>query len=200
MPTASEQADAGEPDSTPGPSARPPLSPQMSAAEFSRWYWTVAELRPFARELGIASTGVKAELSARIAARLAGETPPPPPKRARGRLQPPLSEDTVIPEDVVLSRELRDWFAAQIGPTFHSDGHMRDFMRNGTGRTLGDAVAHWYATRDSPRPEISPQFELNRFTRAWHTANPGGSTADLKRAWQEYRNTPADAREMPAKN
>lgn len=178
---------------------RPPLSPQMTTAEFRRWYWTVAELRPFARLLGITSTGVKAELSARIAAKLSGQTSPPSPTRARARLQPPLTEDTVIPEDVVLSRDLRDWFTTQIGPGFHSDQHMRDFMRNGAGRTLGDAVAHWYATRDAPPPVIGAQFELNRFTRAWHAANPGGTAADLKRAWQEYRNTPVDEREVPGR-
>jgi hypothetical protein len=96
---------------------------------------------------------------------------------------------------VVLSRELRDWFAAEIGPQFHSDQHMRDFMRQGSGRTLGDAVDHWYATRDAPRPEISGQFELNRFTRDWRAGNPDGTREELLAAWAQYRDTPADERQ-----
>lgn len=166
----------------------------MSADEFTRWYWTVAELRPFARELGVSSSGVKGELSARIAARLAGQDAPPEPRRRRTRLQPPLTKDTVIPDGVVLSRELRDFFVEQIGPQFHSDQHMRAFLRDGHGRTLGDAVDHWYRTRDAPAPAIGEQFELNRFTRSWYAKNPGGSRADLLAAWAAYRAAPADRR------
>lgn len=167
----------------------------MAAAEFSRWYWTVAELRPFAQTLGVSSAGVKAELSARIAAALRGERPQASPSSTRrARLEPPFTRATIIPAGVVLSRQLRDWFVAEIGPQFHSDQHMRDFMRAGAGQTLGEAVDHWYATRDAPRPEIGAQFELNRFTRQWRAANPGGSHAELLTAWAQYRATPADER------
>ena len=181
---------------SPTPSHRPPLTPQMTPDEFARWYWTVAELRPFARALGITSTGTKLELSDRIAARLAGREPKAAPRGRRTRLTPPLTATSVIPEGVVLSRELRNWFTAEIGPQFHVDQHMRDFLRNGAGHTLEDAVGHWYATRELPRPEIAVQFELNRFTRAWRAANPHGSTAELRRAWQNYRNSPTDQRTM----
>lgn len=182
--------------SAPVPPSRPALSPEMDAAEFSRWYWTVAELRPFAQTLGVSSAGVKAELSARIAAALRGDAPTvAPASPARQRLTPPLTRATVIPAGVVLSRELRDWFVAEIGPQFHSDQHMRDFLRTGAGRTLGDAVDHWYATRDAPRPEIGAQFELNRFTREWRSANPGGSREELLAAWAQYRATPSDLRD-----
>ena len=177
------------------PPNRPALDAQLPAAEFRRWYWTVAELRAFAMQLGIPSTGVKAELNARIAAALSGEELPSAPRQQRNRLLPPLTRETVIPPGVVLSRELRDWFAAEIGPQFHSDQHMRDFMRQGSGRTLGDAVDHWYATRDAPRPEISGQFELNRFTRDWRAGNPDGTREELLAAWAQYRDTPADERQ-----
>lgn len=170
----------------------------MAAAEFSRWYWTVAELRPFARALGVSSVGVKADLSSRIAAALRGDTPPPAARGpARQRLAPPFTRATVIPAGVVLSRELREWFVSEIGPQFHADQHMRDFLRAGAGNTLGDAVDHWYATRDAPRPQIGAQFELNRFTRAWRVANPGGSREELLAAWAQYRASPADQRHSP---
>lgn len=183
--------------SHPQPPARPELVPDLDAQEFTRWYWTVAELRPFAQTLGVSSAGVKSELTARIAAALRGEKLPEVARPTRQRLEPPLTPATVIPPNVVLSRELRDWFAEQIGPQFHSDHHMRDFMRNGAGRTLGEAVDHWYATRGAPRPEIASQFELNRFTRQWRAANPGGSRDELLAAWAQYRATPADQRDAP---
>lgn len=176
------------------PPNRPALTEDLPAAEFGRWYWTVAELRAFAKQLGIPSTGVKTELTARIAAALGGEPLPPAPSRQRNRLEPPLTRQTVIPPGVVLSRELRDWFVAEIGPEFHSDHHTREFLRDGAGRTLGDAADHWYATRDAPRPEISPQFELNRFTRAWRADNPDGTREELLAAWAQYRATPVDER------
>ena len=64
-------------------------------------------------------------------------------------------------------------------------------------RTLGEAVEHWHATRSAQRPAIGPQFELNRFSRAWHRAHPGGSRADLLAAWSSYRSLPVDARPAP---
>lgn len=70
---------------------------------------------------------------------------------------------------------------------------MRRHLAAGGG-SLADAVAFWHASRSSePRP-IDPQFELNRFTRAWHAEHPDGDRAGLLAAWQEYRALPADAR------
>ena len=177
------------------PVERPALAADLSADEFLRWYWTVAELRPFAKQLGVASTGTKGELNVRIEAALRGQTPPVVDRVRRQRLTPPLDRSTVIPAGVVLTRELRDWFAEQIGPQFHSDHHMRAFLRDGEGRTLGDAVDHWYATRDAPAPQIGAQFELNRFTRAWRAAHPDGTREQLLAAWADYRATPADQRQ-----
>ena len=69
---------------------------------------------------------------------------------------------------------------------------MREFPEQGAGRTLGEAVEHWHATRGAPRREIAPQFELNRFLRAWHEANPGGSAADARADWKAHRSAPRD--------
>ncbi len=71
---------------------------------------------------------------------------------------------------------------------------MREFIANGAGRTLGASVAYWHATRSAGPSEIGPQFELNRFSRAWHEAHPGGSRTDLMAAWREHRALPVEAR------
>jgi len=42
---------------------------------------------------------------------------------------------------------------------------------------------------------IDPQFEFNRFTRAWHATNPSGTHAELLADWKLYRSLPLDARD-----
>lgn len=73
---------------------------------------------------------------------------------------------------------------------------MRQWFAETDGtETLGDAVAHWQATRGKSSEEIGRQFELNRFTRSWHAAHPDGSHEQLLDAWRHYRSLPVDARE-----
>lgn len=170
----------------------------MSSREFERWYWLKAELEPFARSLGVRANGSKEEIANRISAALDGK---PAPREASTRrassqqLSGPLSEETVIPPGQRCSQALRVWFTDRIGDQFRFDGPMREFIAAADGKsTLGDAVGVWHATRNRGADEISGQFELNRFTRHWHDQNPGGSRAQLMRAWAVYRDTPVDLR------
>ena len=55
---------------------RPLLTPELTGAEFARWYWTLAELQPFARTLEVSASGRKADVTARIIAVLDGTAPP----------------------------------------------------------------------------------------------------------------------------
>lgn len=108
-----------------------------------------------------------------------------------------MTRETVIPEGVVLSRHLREWFEVELGPGFRASRHLREFLRTGAGKTLGDAVEHYLSTRNAPSAGIEPQFELNRFTRLWWEANPDGTREELSRAWREYRETPVELRRPP---
>ena len=184
-------------DGATGTPRRPEPSSSLEPGDIERWYWTQVELRQIARDLGVSTGGRKAELAARVRAALAGESLPRPESRHRARLEGELTRDTVIPDGVVLSRHLRDWFVSELGEGFRADRHLRDFLRNGTGRNLGEAADHYRATRDAPPAEIEPQFELNRFTRLWWKANPSGSREELNRAWREYREAPAELRRPP---
>lgn len=177
---------------------RPRLTPQLTGADLLRWYWLKEELAEFARELDIRATGGKELLTRRIAARLDGVlfTEPHPPRRAAGaQLSGPLTPMTVIPRGQRCSQVVRAWFIEQIGTAFRFDADMRAFFSRSDGtRTMEDALDHYRATRGSePRP-IDPQFEYNRFTRAWHEANPTGHREDLLRDWHEYRQRPRDQR------
>ncbi len=170
----------------------------MTGAELRRWYWTLQELTSLAGELGVPRGGGKQALTERLAAALDGVAAPPPARaRAAGRqLSPPVINETVIPVGQRCSQVLREHFRRQIGPAFTFDAFMRTFIAHGEGRTLGEAVAHWHATRSAaaePQP-IGAQFELNAFLRAWRRDHPGGGREDALAAWRHHRSLPRDMR------
>ncbi|MET9851549.1 DUF6434 domain-containing protein [Streptomyces sp. NPDC006450] len=182
---------------------RPAPSPELSGAELARWYWTLAELTVLARRMGLPAGGGKAAVTARIAAALDGLPAPAPGRSDRGRsargagrqLAAPVDGASVIPPGQRCSQVLREYFVREIGPGFHFDAFMRDYVAQGAGHTLAEAVAHWHATRAraaQPR-EIGAQFELNRFLRDWHTRHPEGTRPQALAAWRAHRSSPRKA-------
>ncbi|GAA3902183.1 DUF6434 domain-containing protein [Actinoplanes auranticolor] len=173
---------------------RPALSPALSGAELTRWYWTLAELTALARTLGVPRGGGKAALADRLAAALDGAAPSAPvPRAPAGRqLTAPVSADTIIPPGQRCSQLLRDFFRQQIGPGFTFDEFMRAFVADGAGQTLGAAVAHWHATRAQAAQQrpIGAQFELNAFLRQWRLDHPGAGRQDALAAWRQHRSQP----------
>lgn len=170
----------------------------LSGTEFLRWYWLKSELISLARLLDVATSGSKEELTTRLAAALDGHASLPS-SRAAGSLVDQLSGDlsasTIIPLGQRSSQELRGWFQAHVGSSFRFDRHMRDFIGSADGTTtLGDALKHWESTRNEPVTAIDPQFEFNRFTRAWYVRNPSGTRAELSADWKHYRGLPLDER------
>ena len=177
---------------------RPSLTADISGAELQRWYWLKSELVDFARTLGIAPSGGKQELTARIVARLDGRAlPASGPRRpaAADRLPEPLGPTTRIPSGQRCTQQLRGYFLDAIGPGFRFDAPMREFIAEGQGRTLAAAVEHWHATRTRRSPEIGAQFEFNQFVSRWHRHHPDGSREEALTAWRAHRATPVDARE-----
>ena len=177
-----------------GQPARPAATPNLTEDEFRRWYWTLAELRSLARTLGVSPSGRKAEVTERIAATLAGRSVPPTAPASTGdRIEEPLGPETVIPPDQRATQVLRRYFEAEIGPSFRFNGHMRALLAEG-GVTLAEAVEHWHRTLGAELPEQSESLEFNRFTKAWHRANPGGTAGESRQAWKRHRSLPRDQR------
>ena len=180
---------------------RPPLSPALSGAELQRWYWLKEELLALARELGVPRGGGKQELTARLAAALDGRPVPaaaPRPRTTGTPLPEPLTPGTVLPPGQRCTQQLRAWFREQAGPAFRFDEPVRAVVAGGC--TLGEALAHWRATRDRPQGEIAAQFELNRFLRRWRADHPGGTHREALAAWAAHRALPrtaAPARSTP---
>lgn len=170
----------------------------MSGDELRRWYWHKDELADFARLLGVRATGSKQTLTARLAATLDGlpfTEPTTGRPRTTAQLAGQLSAATTIPPGQRCSQPVRAWFVEQVGPSFRFDDAMRSFFATTDGtQTLQDALDHYRATRHRGPKPIDPQFEYNRFTRAWRAANVDGSADDLRHAWQDYRNRPVDER------
>lgn len=106
----------------------------------------------------------------------------------------PLTAVTVIQAEQRCSQQLRAFFTVEIGAGFRFDAAMRDFIAEGAGRTLGDAIRHWHATRAERPRQIGAQFELNRFLRDWHAAHPGASREAALAAWRGHRSRPVDGR------
>ncbi|MFF2791103.1 DUF6434 domain-containing protein [Streptomyces sp. NPDC058049] len=179
--------------------SRPSLTAALTGAELLRWYWTLAELSPLAREMGLPAGGGKAAVTARLAAALDGLPAPvapagPAPRRAGRQLAAPVTGATVIPPGQRCSQVLRAYFVREIGPGFHFDAFMRDYVAGHAGRTLAEAVAHWHATRAraAEPQEVGAQFEFNRFLRAWHAQHPDGARAEALAAWRAHRDRPRD--------
>ncbi|MEV7440058.1 DUF6434 domain-containing protein [Streptomyces sp. NPDC091204] len=174
--------------------SRPALTAALTGAELLRWYWTLAELSALARRMGLSAGGGKAAVTARLAAALDGLPAPaaPAPRRAGRQLAAPVDGSTVIPPGQRCSQVLREYFVREIGPAFHFDAFMREYVARQAGRTLAEAVAHWHATRAQaaePR-EVDAQFEFNRFLRDWHARHPDGARTEALAAWRSHRARP----------
>lgn len=173
--------------------ARPVLTPQLSADEFRSFYWLKAELLAFCREQSLSTSGSKADLADRIALFLnTGErlvSVAPTRRLSSDPLPEVLTRDTIIGSNWRCGERLRAFFLREIGPHFHFNGVMRDFIRQGAGQTLQAAIEAWQADRAAPRAEtdIAPQFEYNRHMRDFFKAHPDQSRQAAIAAWRESK-------------
>ncbi len=178
---------------------RPELHSGLRESEFSRWYWTMAELQPFARSLGLSASGRKQLVSSRIACCLSGLPQPEeePLPKTTDSLPANLDLETVIPTGQRSTQALRQFFAGYIGDSFSFNGHMRHFLRDSDGATLADAIEHWYDTRGLELPQQSASLEFNAFTKEWHQVNTAGTATEARVAWHRFRSLPVDQRPPP---
>jgi len=101
-----------------------------------------------------------------------------------------FTRQTVIGPGWRCSQSLRAFFEREVGPQFHFNGVMRDFIkRDGAGKTLQDAIDVWRQEKRKPHveTEIAPQFEYNRHIREFFKENPGKTLQDAIAAWNEKK-------------
>jgi len=170
--------------------SRPELTSTLSAQDFLDFYWLKKELLAFCRQQGLSTAGSKDELKKRIAHFLeTGESLKPTQEPSKRAPMPDVfTRETVIGAGWRSSQTLRAFFEGEIGPQFHFNGVMRDFIKHGEGKTLQEAIDAWEADRRSPsKKDIDSQFEYNRHMRAYFEAHPGATRAEAVKAWQEKR-------------
>lgn len=151
--------------------SRPPLTEKTSAAEFRAYYWLKEELVAFCRSAGLSTAGSKQEIAERIARFLETgirEATAPAGGKVSGQMPDRFTRETVIGQGWRCSEPLRAFFSAETGKPFRFNQVMRDFVKYGQGKTLGEALDVWQAATEAPeRTEIAPQFEYNRHMRAY---------------------------------
>jgi hypothetical protein len=189
---------------------RPILDKQISGADFENFYWLKAELTVFCREVGLSTSGSKQELTARISqylrtGKIEASTPRKSPKTASTQADEPPSLATVITANYRSTEAIRAFFKRVIGENFHFCVAFQQYFKANIGKTFADAVDYWYqleAQRKDPtyQTEIAPQFEYNRFTRAYFAdpANAGKKRQDAIEAWNKVKAEPGSNRYVPA--
>lgn len=171
---------------------RPELTRAVSEADFKAWYWLKAELVVFCRTEGLPASGSKRQLEATISAYLASRELP---SRARRQTRAAEMPSTFTPETIIgdgwrCTQALRGFFESHLGKGFRFNEPLRNFIRSGSGRTLGEALAHYRRSLVAgPRP-IAGQFEYNKHMREYRKANPGSTHAEAVSAWWEKRGRP----------
>lgn len=168
---------------------RPKLNLFTTPDDFLSFYWLKEELISFLQEQGLSTTGSKQDLTTRISQFLktgVRENKSPRKLTKRTETMPKtFTRQSVIGSGWRCSQELRAFFEQEIGTYFHFDSVMRDFIHNGVGKTLGEAIETWEEARRKPIQEksIAPQFEYNRYIREYFKIHP---EAKLKEAIQQW--------------
>lgn len=129
--------------------ARPALNGEISANDFRSFYWLKEELLQFCRSEGISTQGSKKELESRIAHYLeTGERGTAKTARPFSVMPQTLTLETLIGKGWRCNQTLRAFFQTEIGAHFHFNQVMRDFIAQGEGKTLRQAIVAWQHDQD----------------------------------------------------
>ncbi|WP_158944591.1 DUF6434 domain-containing protein [Granulicella sp. S190] len=170
---------------------RPLLSSSISGQHFASWYWLKEELVAFCREHQIPTSGSKLQLQSRITDYLNGKKriERNASTRRTGRMPTHLTMDTVIEDGWRCGPALGAFFKKTLGPGFHFNASMRDFIHTQTGKTLSDAAICYQTsvrpgTKKTPIPRhleynqhFRDYFRENQGPRVRTLSTPGGSNA-----------------------
>jgi len=169
---------------------RPTLNRHTTPDDFLSFYWLKEELIGFLREHDLSTTGSKQDLTVRISQFLATGIPESKPSQKLARrtetMPRTFTRQSVIGSGWRCSQELRAFFEQEIGTHFHFDAGMRDFIHNGAGKPLHEAIETWKEERRKPVQEksIASQFEYNRHIREYFKTHPGATLRDAIQDWK----------------
>lgn len=173
---------------------RPNLDKNITLKDFNDFYWSKHELIEFCKSIKIPYTAAgKLEIADRIRYYICtGEIMEIKTVRKQSNFNwnaEKLTCETLITDNYKNGKNVRNFFIQEIGTHFSFNVRFLKWMKENIGRTLGDAVNEWKKINDMKNDknytkEISPQFEYNRYIRAFLDDNPNLSTKDAIKYWK----------------
>jgi hypothetical protein len=179
--------------------ARPRLDTRPSADVFLSFYYLKAELQSFCRANGLSAAGDKETLTRRVEQFLRNGLAVPekrlaPAARARRSTATAIEEpslDALIGEDFHCTERARAFFESLVGGRFHFSVRLQRYLKQNPAATYAQAIEEWRRLeRSGPTETIDPQFEYNRYIRAFFRDNPGRPLADAISCWKLRRTMP----------
>ena len=177
---------------------RPNLDKNISEIDFKEFYWLKEELVGFCRKVGINTDGSKIELTLKIQQYLSTgkivsiikNTKPKESKFDWNNEE--LNSLTIITDNYKNTENVRTYFTNQIGSNFSFNVKFMNWMKENQGKNLNDAVEYWKQLKEikkdkNYKSEIEPQFEYNRYMRAFLIDNPNLSIKDARKFWKIKR-------------
>lgn len=174
---------------------RPVLDKDILLTDFNEFYWLKEELVAFCKIVGISTSGSKIELTSKIQEYLTTGTIPSNIKNAKPATSKfdwnsePLDKSTIITDNYKNTENVRAFFTNQIGANFSFNVKFMNWMKLNVGKTLNDAMDEWKNLKEikkdkNYKTEIDPQFEYNRYMRAFLADNPNLSSKDAMSFWK----------------
>jgi hypothetical protein len=177
---------------------RPNLDKDISVNDFNEFYWLKQELVDFCRIIGISTSGGKLEIADRIRYYLStGNVTRTETKKVKNISKfkwenEKLTRETIITDNYKNGENVRSFFAREIGSHFAFNVIFMKWMKENVGKSLGDAITEWNRIYNLKKDknyvsEIDPQFEYNRYMRAFLNDNPELSSKDAMKYWKLKR-------------
>jgi len=177
---------------------RPNLDKYISVIDFNEFYWLKQELIDFCRIIGISTNGGKIEIADRIIHYLStGKVPNIETNKFKSTSKfnwnnEILTYETIITDNYKNGENVRSFFVREIGSHFTFNVIFMKWLKVNIGKNLGEAITEWNRIYDLKKDknyisEIDPQFEYNRYMRAFLNDNPELSSKDAMKYWKLKR-------------
>jgi hypothetical protein len=177
---------------------RPILDKNISLTDFNEFYWLKKELIKFCKDNHIITTGGKVEIADRIRNYIStgnvtlNKTKAVKKKSSFNWSTEILTARTIITDNYKNGENARVFFIKEIGSHFSFNVLFMRWMKLNIGKTLGDAVIEWERINNLKKDlnyvsEIAPQFEYNKYMRAFLADNPNLSNKNAIKHWKLKR-------------
>lgn len=180
--------------------SKPKLSNNMTVESFSSYYWTLEELKSFARQNKLSVEGGKLNISDRIRRYLLSndsDVANTKPNAIPDSCVVIITDSTPV-VFLKLDAMTRQYFVSKLGKTFRFNQYLRDIASLENQRSLnltyGNLVTGWKSYEERKKKEgtvIGSQFQYNQFTRDYFADKNRAvkSKEDCIAAWKLVRDS-----------